>query len=97
MSWRDRVDALVKAHMSDDICFNVWYTAAMYAVDEKAVTLDTWTHDSLNTKTSIQKWMLLTKRIGMMERALDRLGASSEACQAYAAHRRAAFKIAKTT
>ena len=88
MSWRERVEALASLHFSDKICFNVRYTAALYVTDADAVTLDTWTHNSSDTKMSIREWMRLKGRKKMMEKALICMGASEQARKTYELHRR---------
>jgi len=85
--YRDRVAAIVDSHRADDICYNVLYTAAMYATDHACITLDTWTMSSEKVRVPVREWMLLKGREKMGTRALLHVGASKAAIAAYQRHR----------
>lgn len=82
-SWRDRVECIAANSRSESICYNVLYTAALYAVDHTRISLDTWTMVSEHNRGSIKEWMVLKGRERMAMRALASIGASKEAIAAY--------------
>jgi hypothetical protein len=85
--WRETVLRLAHQAKDPKVCFNVRYTAALYAVNHRGITLDTWTMAAADTRTTIREWMLLKGRKQMAERVLIKMGASPEAIACYAAHR----------
>ena len=85
--WRDHVEEIVAETKGDKVCYNVLYTAALYATNHENLTLDTWTKKSKNDKTTLGKWHSLKGRHSMMLRALEKLGAQKSAFELYEKHR----------
>jgi hypothetical protein len=67
--WRLAVDDIIERAESDKICFNVLYTAALYATAPLNLKLDTWTHSSMTDRVTLEKWHRLKGRYNMMNRA----------------------------
>jgi hypothetical protein len=89
--WRDTVDELVTQNATDGVCYNVMYTAALYATNPLRVTLDTETRSSKTNTVPVREWLLLKKRKTMMHRALTILNAPPLAFETYEKHRTCAM------
>ena len=85
---RHQIDDVISQLDDDDrICFNVKYTAALYATSYWHVNLNSWTQSSLNLRVPLKEWLKLKKRHTMMLRAFAKLNAPTAAIELYEVHR----------
>lgn len=88
IDWRECTEAAAD-QMSPSICWNVRYTAALYALNYAALDVNTtWTYENQNKKRiRLREWLLLKKRHKLMMKALDELAVASHVCELYCTHR----------
>ena len=91
IDWRESVEILAN-QMSNTICWNVRYTAALYAIRGPFLNVDTtWTYaDQRKAKLVLGKWLLLKKRHRCMLKALDELLVTPQTVTLYCQHKQKA-------